>query len=141
MKAIVRAAPKVERDYLRLVRRFPLRPIRSKSEHGQALAMIGELSAKGDEGLTSGQTDYLSALGRFVDDFEKEHVLTAMGQATPPEVLRHLMEARGMTPVDLGDVLGSRPAATMILKGQREMSKSHIRAAAAYFGVNPSVFL
>ena len=29
-----------------------------------------------------------------------------------------------MTPADLGDLLGSRPAATMILKGQREMSRS-----------------
>jgi antitoxin component HigA of HigAB toxin-antitoxin module len=51
------------------------------------------------------------------------------------------MEERGMTPSDLGDVLGSRPAATMILKGQREMSKAHIRAAAAYFSVSPAVFL
>jgi antitoxin component HigA of HigAB toxin-antitoxin module len=130
-----------ERDYMQLVRRFPLHSIRSKSEHRQALAIVAELSAKGDAKLTSGEIDYLDALGRFVHDFEINRTLTMLGHATPLEVLRHLMESRGMTPADLGDVLGSRSAATMILKEQREMSKSHIRAAADYFGISPSVFL
>jgi antitoxin component HigA of HigAB toxin-antitoxin module len=51
------------------------------------------------------------------------------------------MEEREMTPADLGEVLGSRPAATMILRGQLEMSKAHIRAAAANFAISPAVFL
>jgi hypothetical protein len=29
----------------------------------------------------------------------------------------------------------------MILKGRREMSKAHIRAAAAHFAVSPALFL
>ena len=67
--------------------------------------------------------------------------MAALGDATPLEILRHLMDLRGMTPADLGEIFGSRPAATMILKGRREMSKAHIRAAAAYFAVSPAVFL
>ena len=131
----------IERDYLNLVRRFPLRPIRSKAEHREALALIVELSSQGDDSLTDGQVDYLAALGRFVEDYEHQHVLSELGTATPVQVLAHLMEQRGMTPADLGDLLGSRPAATMILKGQREMSKAHIRAMAAHFAVSPAVFL
>lgn len=67
--------------------------------------------------------------------------LTGGRQTTPLEVLRHLMESRGMTPAQLGDVLGSRPAATMVLKGRRQLSKAHIRAVAAHFCVSPAVFL
>jgi HTH-type transcriptional regulator/antitoxin HigA len=105
------------------------------------LALAAELSAKGDDTLTDGQVDYLAALGRFVEDYEHQHVLPELGTATPVQILSHLMEQQGMTPADLGDLLGSRPAATMILKGQREMSKTHIRALAAHFAVSPAVFL
>jgi len=132
---------KVADDYLDCVRRFPLRRIRSRAEHRRALAIVAELAVKGDSNLTAGEVDYLQALARFTSDYEREHVLSALGHATPLEVLRHLMEDRGMTSAQLGDMLGSRPAATMILKRRREMSKAHIRAAAAYFGVSPAVFL
>lgn len=131
-------------DYIALVRRLPLRPIRSRAGHQAALRTIAQLTAKGDDRLTAGQVDYLGALGRFVADYEHEHVmgeLTGGRRATPLEVLRHLMESRGMTPAQLGDVLGSRPAATMVLKGRRELSKAHIRVAAAHFCVSPAVFL
>jgi len=140
MKTITPHA-QVERDYLNLVRHFPLRPIRSKAEHRRGLAIMTELSAKGDERLTPGQADYVAALGRFVADYEQEHVLAGLSSATPLEVLAHLMEERGMSPADLGDLLSSRPVATMILKGQRELSKTHIRALAAYFAVSTAVFL
>jgi len=131
-------------DYIALVRRLPLRPIRSKAEHQAALRAIASLSAKGDDRLTAGEVDYLEAIGRFVADYEREHVLSVLNRtrrATPLEVLRHLMESRAMTSAQLGDVLGSRPAAAMILKGRRELSKAHIRTAAAHFSVSPAVFL
>jgi antitoxin component HigA of HigAB toxin-antitoxin module len=125
-------------DYLALVRRFPLRRIRSETDHRAAVAIVANLASKGDNVLTDGEVDYLDALARFVSDYEREHTMAALGDATPLEILRHLMEERGMTPADLGEVLGSRPAATMI---QREMSKAHIRAAAAHFSVSPAVFI
>ena len=53
---------------------------------------MAELSVKGDDALTDGQVDYLAALGRFVEDYEHQHVLPELGTATPVEVLAHLME-------------------------------------------------
>jgi HTH-type transcriptional regulator / antitoxin HigA len=140
MKTIAKTAFPAE-DYLGLVRRFPLRRIRTAVEHRMALAIVMELTAKGDTNLSDGEVDYLEALVRFVGDYERERILTTWDKATPLQVLRHLMEEHAMTPAKLGDVLGSRPAATMILKGRREMSKAHIRAAAAHFAVSPGVFL
>jgi HTH-type transcriptional regulator/antitoxin HigA len=140
MKTIT-PGPAVERDYLNLVRRFPLRPIRSRAEHRLGVAIVTELAASGDEQLTQGQADYAAALAHFVAEYEQERLLAQLGRATPLEVLSSLMEERGMSPADLGALLGSRPVATMILKEQRELSKTHIRALAAYFAVSPSLFL
>lgn len=131
-------------EYIALVKRLPLRQIRSKAEHHAAIQTIARLSAKGDEQLTAGEVDYLEALGRFVADYEREHVMPRLrgaSRTTPLDVLRHLMESRGITPAQLGDILRSRPAATMILKGRRELSKAHIRAVAAYFSVSPALFI
>ena len=94
-------------DYLGLVRRFPLRPIRSAVEHRTALAIVDELMARG-EALSAGEGDYLEAVTRFIAEWEREHLLESLGQATPRETLLHLIESRGMTPADLGEVIGSR---------------------------------
>jgi len=135
------AKPICELDYLTLVRRFPLRPIHTDAVHRGAVEMAAELTAKGDAELSAGEIDYLQALARFIDDYQKQRRNVSLQRATPLEVLRHLMEEREMTPAQLGDILGSRPAASMILKGRREMSKAHIRAAATHFAVSPAVFL
>jgi HTH-type transcriptional regulator / antitoxin HigA len=127
-------------DYLGLVRRFPLRPIRSAVEHRTALTIIDELMARG-KNLSDGEGDYIEAITRFIAEWERGNLLESLGHASPRETLLHLMESRGMTPADLGDIIGSRSAATMLLKGQREMSKAHIRAIAEHFGVSPAVFL
>jgi antitoxin component HigA of HigAB toxin-antitoxin module len=105
------------------------------------MAIIDELMILGDEKMSRGQVDYLATLGRLVADYEREHVLAELGRAAPRDVLQHLMESRGMSAAELGRLLGSRSAATMILKGQRQMSKAHIRACAAHFQVSPAVFL
>ncbi|HMB95595.1 MAG TPA: helix-turn-helix domain-containing protein [Tepidisphaeraceae bacterium] len=128
-------------DYLALIRRLPLRRIHSDVEHQVASNIVAELIAKGDEQLSDGEADYLEALARFVSDYECENLLTKLGESTPLEILQHLMESRAMTPSKLGEVLGSRSAASMILKGDREMSKSQIRAIAQYFNVTPALFL
>ena len=128
-------------DYMALVERFPLRPIRSAADHKAALRIIDELMKLGDDQLTAGQADYLAALGRFVIDYERERLATKFGEATPLEVLQHLMESRGMTQAELAHLIGSRSAATMILHGDRELSKSQIRALAKHFSVSPAVFL
>jgi len=51
------------------------------------------------------------------------------------------MEARGMRATDLGKLIGSKGNATLILRGDRELSKSHIRKLAEYFHVSPAVFI
>jgi HTH-type transcriptional regulator/antitoxin HigA len=56
-------------------------------------------------------------------------------------VLKFLMEQRRLTTGELGAVLGSSSAASMIVKGDRDISKANIRKLAAYFGVSPAAFI
>jgi antitoxin component HigA of HigAB toxin-antitoxin module len=46
-----------------------------------------------------------------------------------------------MKPSDLGDLIGSRSAATSILQGNRILSKAHIRKLAQRFRVDAGYFL
>ena len=132
-------AARVGDDYLLLVKRFPLRKIRSNAEHARALEIARELSLRGDARLTEGEADYLEALAQFISVYERETV--TIPRSTPLQVLRHLMEAHQMRPIDLGKLLGSKSNATMILRGQRELSKTHIRKLADYFAVPADLFV
>lgn len=126
-------------DYLRLVRRFPLRPLRDERDYDGAVAILDELVVRSD--LSPGETDYVDALTRFVEDYDDAHHPLAHFQATPLEVLRHLVERAGMTTSDLGRVIGSKGVASEILRGKRELSKSHIKLLSAHFNVSPAVLL
>ena len=126
-------------DYLELIRMFPIRPITSAREHAAAQAILDRLAGRGD--LTKGQLDYLAALVRFVEDYERDRFrLTAKG-LTPVELLRYLMEQNDMSTSDLGHVLGSRGLASEVLNGKRGLSKALIRRLSERFRVDPALFL
>jgi HTH-type transcriptional regulator/antitoxin HigA len=130
---------KASASYLKLVRDFPLRVIRSKSDHSRAVATINKLIVLGRR-RDQGQTDYLETLVRLVEDYERETRQRFASKATGADVVRLLLDSRGMRASDLGKLIG-KSTATMVLKGDRELSKSHIRKLAGFFGVSPAVFI
>jgi HTH-type transcriptional regulator/antitoxin HigA len=129
--------------YLRLVRDFPLRPIRSEAEYDRAVEILKELVAKADVGLSAGESDYADALGHFIGVYESAHYqLTRPGMHTPVDRLKYLLREHGMKTADLGKLLGSgQGQASLILNGKRELSKANIRALAERFKVSPALFL
>ncbi|MBI4602977.1 MAG: hypothetical protein HY721_13550 [Planctomycetes bacterium] len=52
---------------------FPLRPLRNEDEHDRALVVLRKLAVREEKALSEGETDYLEALTRFVEDYEEEH--------------------------------------------------------------------
>lgn len=48
---------------------------------------------------------------------------------------------RGTTQAELARLLGSRSAASMILKGMRSLSRRHIHVLAQQFKMDPGYFL
>ena len=89
----------VGNEYFQLVRRFPLRPIRSERELDEATRVIDELIA--DERRSPGADDYLDVLSDLVEKYESEH--HRIPDASPVEVLQFLV-------LDLED--SSRPTGT-----------------------------
>src|ERR1041384_3497544 len=94
-------------DYLELVRRFPLRPIRNEADYDRAVAIHGGLAARAEAGgISSGENDYLDMLVRIIRDYDEQHssILKEMAgrKPTPIEMLRYLMEEHDMNTVSLG---------------------------------------
>ena len=126
-------------DYLELVRKFPLRPLRSKAELEAAGKIMDTYIGRDD--LSPGVRDYLAALSHFVEYYERNEISAALRRLRPIEVVRHLMEENDMSVTDLGYVLGSKGVASEILNGNRGFSKTLIRKLSEKFGVDASLFL
>src|SRR4051812_1323401 len=125
-------------DYLRLVRCFPLRPLRNNREYEIAASILDELVLRNN--LSRGESDYMDALATFVEAYDDKHFPVDARRLKPLDMLRFLMEQHDMKPADLGRLLGSRSTASMILSGKRSLSKTHIRNLAAHFKLDASAF-
>jgi HTH-type transcriptional regulator/antitoxin HigA len=116
---------------------FELRPIHNKTDYQKALSVAEEISSLAN--LTSGQNDYLEILTKIIADYEEKHF--EMSKHSPQEILKFLVEENQMSGSDLGRILGNRTLGPALLRGERSLSKTHIKKLADYFSVNPALFL
>ncbi len=128
---------KDDRDsYLYLVLNFPLASIRSEEHLDAAQEVIDRLLVQGK--LTGGEVLYLDALSDLVAAYEDEH--HAIQPATDADMLRHLMEAKGVTQAQVSQDAGvSKSTISEVLAGKRPLSRKMIRKLADYFLINVSV--
>jgi HTH-type transcriptional regulator/antitoxin HigA len=127
-------------SYFALVKRFPVRRLRSEADYRAARAVARDVMRRGtvDE-LDAGAGDYLEALAKFIEEYESGAF--PIRSRAPRETLRFLMEQHGMRAIDLAAIVGGTGAASMLLKGDREPSKAQIRKLAEHFHVSPALFL
>ncbi len=126
------------RTYRKLMDFFPPRPIHHEEDYEEALAIVEPL-VRGENELTPDQADYMEALTTFIEAYEDQH--DPIPNADPVDVLKALMEEHGLSMADLGRILGDRSTATRVLKGERELSKAHIKRLTEHFGLSADVFL
>lgn len=112
--------------------------IESEAENERTLKVIEKLMDKG-ENLSPEEEKLLKLLTRLVEDFEERYYQPK--NATPLEVLQHLMESRDIKQTHLWEVFGSKGIASEVLNGKRGISKSHARALADYFHVPADLFI
>ncbi|MEX0865938.1 MAG: helix-turn-helix domain-containing protein [Pirellulales bacterium] len=126
-----------DRDsYLELVLDFPLASIKSEEHLSAAQDFMDELLAKGK--LCPGEEMYLDALSDLVAAYEDDH--HAIEPASNADMLRHLMEAKGVTQVQVSQGAGiSKSTISEVLSGKRPFSRQMIRKLADYFNVDASV--
>jgi HTH-type transcriptional regulator/antitoxin HigA len=115
-----------------------LRPIRNDVEYERTVALMnGLLDVVGDqEGhVLAGLLDLVSEL---VQDFDADHY--AIEASEPREVLRYLIEQRGLKQSDLAQVV-PQSNLSAILAGKRKISATLAGKLARYFNVSPAVFI
>jgi HTH-type transcriptional regulator / antitoxin HigA len=125
------------RRYFELVQRFPLRPLRSDKELAAAIKVIDSLIVRGD--LDAGERDYLDILTDVVEKYEaEEEPMPAVSDAV---MLRHLLEARGITQAQLAvDVGILMSTISHVLNNKRRLTRNQVGILSKYFGVPPAVF-
>ena len=123
--------------YMELIRRFRLRSIRSEAELDRANEVIHSLLGKD---LDVGQREYLDALSDLVWLYEEKH--HPIEDLAPHQMLGHLIEERRVSQRTVASATGI-PVSTIseLLSQKRAFTRSHIEKLAAYFSVNPAVFI
>jgi HTH-type transcriptional regulator/antitoxin HigA len=125
-------------NYQALIDRFPLRPIRDEATLDAASALADELAGRTD--LTADEADYLEVLSDQIERYEDRH--HEIPDASPAEVLRYLMDARGLNGATLATEAGlPKSLISEVLNGTRGLSKARIATLAEFFGVPTNSFL
>ena len=123
--------------YLELVRRFPLRPIRTDNELDAAIAIIDSLLDRPN--LAIEEEDYLDVLGTLVHEYESKAY--PIGPVSDASMLEHLIEARGVSQTAVAAATGIADSTiSEVLKGKRALNRKHIGKLAKYFNVSPELF-
>jgi HTH-type transcriptional regulator/antitoxin HigA len=123
-------------SYLELVLAFPLSSIGSEEHLDEAQKVLDRLLAKGE--LDDGEETYLDALADLVGIYEDEHY--AIEAASDADILRHLLESKGIRPAQLSQEAGiAKSTISEVLAGKRPFSRQLIRKLADYFQVDVSV--
>jgi antitoxin component HigA of HigAB toxin-antitoxin module len=127
-------------SYLALVQQQPLRAIRTRKDYDAASSMIDRLAVRED--LDKGEQQYLDAMEVLIEAYENNVMPVTPDGRTSLERLKALMRTSQTTPVKLRSILGSSQSmVSMILGGQRALSKKAISKLAEHFRVDPGYFL
>jgi antitoxin component HigA of HigAB toxin-antitoxin module len=137
MQGLICDAP-FERDiYLELIRRFPLKKIKSEEELDDACRMIDEIL---DADVVAEEAqEYLEVLEELVKEYEKEH------HQIPPVpdsyLLAHLIEAKDVTQADVARATGiAGSTISDIVAGRRHLTREQIGKLCRYFSISPDTF-
>lgn len=124
--------------YKKLLSRAMPIVIETEEENERMLAEVEKLMAKG-ENISPEEDALLRLMATLIQDFEERFYEPR--EATPLEILHHLMDARDLKQSDLLEVFGSKGIASEVINGKRSISKAHAKALAKFFGVSASLFI
>jgi HTH-type transcriptional regulator/antitoxin HigA len=133
-----RPSPRAGVRYLRLIRQFPLCPIRNDDHLDEAIGIVNGLLDRGQ--LAPDEDDYLDVLGDLIRKYETEH--HPMPPVSDADMLRFLIESRELSLSKVAEE--TRVAVSTIseiLAGKRTLNRRHIEAFARFFHVEASVFI
>lgn len=122
-----------------LVQMYPPRAIHDEADYENAQEIIDRLTSIAR--LTKGQKAYLDTLTVLLSAYERERFPIDTDDISGLDSLKYLMEQSGMSASELGRLLGDRSLGSRILRGERDLSKQHIRRLCDHFRVTADLFL
>lgn len=136
-------ATKLSNEYLALIKRFPLMPIKDKEHLGKAIALMKELTTPSRLSLlTDDESNYLDVLTDLIAKYEKAHWKRLAKAMTPSEMLQYLLEQSGTSQSELARQTNTQQShLSEFLAETRNLSKESILKIACFFKVSPELFL
>ena len=110
--------------------------VRDDKQNQVYIRRLEELTSK--KSVTRAEEKLIELLAVLIEDFEAKHY--PVPDASPVNVIRHLMEAHGLRQKDLVDIFSTESIASEVLNGKRDLTKDHIKRLSVRFGVSPAVF-
>ena len=129
---------RITKRYRSLCEMVPLKPITSESAYAAAVHRLNQLLDAGGADQHNELAGLVDALGQMINAYERRR--HALPEAHPRDVLRYLMEDRGLSQTDLADV-ASQGTISDILAGRRGISTALAKKLAGRFGVSVAVFV
>ena len=127
------------KDYTALCRVFLPRPIHDAVDYANVVE-VADAMALWHEDFTGDQADYFDLLCSLIEEYDSKNA--HWPKLTGVDVLKHLLEENDLAAADLSRLLGSsRNVGAMILRGDRNLTLSHIRKLATHFRVSPDLFI
>jgi HTH-type transcriptional regulator / antitoxin HigA len=113
------------------------RIITTEVENQQVLSQVEKLMAIADR--TPEQDQLLDLLVVLIEKFEDEYY--PIDDASPRDILLHLMEENNLKQADLVGILGSRGVVSEVVNGKRQISKNQAKALSDFFYVDVGLFI
>lgn len=115
-----------------------LRPIRNEEAYDRTVALMNYLLDVVGNNETHALSGLLDLVSKLVEDYDTHHY--AIEASQPRDVLRYLIEMRGLKQGDLAHIV-PQSNLSAILAGKRNISATLAGKLARYFNVSPAVFV
>jgi HTH-type transcriptional regulator / antitoxin HigA len=130
---------KLPSSFNALVKLMVPHAIRDNVDYDNVAEIVDRLAVM--DHRTDGQEEYLETLSQLIEAYDNEHHPIDVSGIKGIKALKLLMDGHEMTASGLGRLLGNRALGSKILRGERELSKTHLRILADKFKVSPALFI
>jgi HTH-type transcriptional regulator/antitoxin HigA len=119
-----------------MIRRGAPRLIHSDEELAKYTEELFKLTAKSRPSRE--EEEAIELLTLLIERYEKERY--RVPDADPVDVLRFLLDQKGLSQRDIAPELGSESTVSLVLSGKRRLNRDHIERLSRRFHVSPAVF-
>jgi len=115
-----------------------LRPIRTEKEYDRTVALMHHLLHVAGDNVDHPLSGLLDLVSELVENHDASHHVIEASE--PREVLRYLIESRGLKQDDLAQIL-PQSNLSAILSGKRKISAPLAGKLGRYFNISPAAFI